>query len=111
MDRKVTPTSGLTLFQVVASDGRTVRLHEEWCHVHLFERKRELAQLTNPVQEIERALTHATEVRPSTSHSNRLMYVGPAIGHGFFSNDCLHVVVEPEAGNRGFVVTVLMRKA
>jgi hypothetical protein len=111
MDRKVTPTTGLKLFEVVAHDDRTICLHEEWCHVHILGRKRELAQLQNPVQEIERALTHAVEVRQSTTYSDRLMYVGPAIGHGFFGNDCLHVVVQPTSPERGFVITVLMRRA
>lgn len=99
------------MFEVVAADGRRVRLHEEWLHVHILGRKPEIAQLTNPVQEIEHALTHATDVRTSTGYSDRLVYVGPAIGHGFFRDDCLHVIVQKERQDRGFVVTVVMRKA
>lgn len=111
MERKVTPTTGLKLFEVVACDDRTVCLHEEWFHFHILGRKREIAQLQNPVQEIERALTHAVDVRRSTTHSTRPIYVGPAIGHGFFRDDCLHVIVQPTAEKRGFVITVVMRKA
>ena len=88
-----------------------MRLAEEWLFVHVLGRKPEIARLTNPVQEIECALTHATAVRPSTTHSDRLLYVGPALGHGFFRNDCLHVVVQQEPEKRGFVVTVVMRRA
>jgi hypothetical protein len=99
------------MFQVVAADGRRVRLHEDWLHVHVLQRKPEIAKLANPVQEIEPALTHATDIRPSTTHSDRLLYVGPAIGHGFFTDDCLHVIVQQQPEDRGFVVTVVMRKA
>jgi hypothetical protein len=105
------PTSGLRLFEVVASDGRSVRLHEEWFHEHVLGRKREIAQLQNPVQEIERALTHAVLVKPSSVHPSRQIYVGPAIGHGFFRDDCLEVVVQPTGQTHGFVITVVMRKA
>jgi hypothetical protein len=111
MPGRVTPTTGHRLFEVVAADGRRVRLHEEWLFVHILGRKPEIAGLTNPVQEIERALTHATVVRPSTSHSDRLLYVGPALGRGFFRDDCLQVVVQREHEDRGFVVTVVMRRA
>lgn len=64
MDRRITPTTGIKLFEVVASDGRKVSLYE-----------------------------------------------GPAIGHGFFRDDCLHVVVEKAFTDRGFVITAVMRKA
>ena len=99
------------MFEVVAADGRRVCLHEDWLHEHILGRKPEIARLTNPVQEIEHALTHATEVRPSTTRSDRLLYIGPAIGHGFFGNDCLHVIVQQLPDDRGFVVTVVMRRA
>jgi hypothetical protein len=99
------------MFEVVAADGRRVCLHEEWLHVHILDRKPEIAQLTNPVQEIEHALTHATHVRRSTEHSDRLLYVGPPIGRGFFRDDCLHVIVQKQPDNRGFVITVVMRRA
>lgn len=111
MERRVTPTSGRRLFEVVASDGRSVCLHEEWLFVHILQRKPEIAQLQNPVQEIERALTHAVIVRPSPVHAERSIYVGPAIGRGFFHQDCLQVVVQPTAADRGFVITAVMRKA
>jgi hypothetical protein len=96
---------------VLASDGRRVCLHEEWYHVHLVHRKPEIANLTNAVQEIERALTHSVDIRRSTTHSHRRLYVGPAIGHGFFRDDCLHVVVDPSGPSSGVVITVVMRKA
>lgn len=111
MDRRVTPTSGLRLFEVVAADGRRVCLHEEWFHVHILERKPEIAQLQNPVQEIEHALTHAVAIRSSPTHRERSIYVGPAIGRGFFRDDCLEVVVQPTTPDRGFVITAVMRKA
>lgn len=99
------------MFAVVAVDGRLVCLHEEWYHVHILQRKPEIAQLSNPLQEIQRALTHATDIRRSTSYSVRPIYVGPAIGRGFFAEECLHVAVQPTEQNRGFVITVVMRKA
>jgi len=111
VDRRITPTSGLRLFEVVASDGRRVCLHEDWCHAHILQRKPEIAQLQNPVQEIERALTHAVMVRPSPAHRERRIYVGPAIGRGFFRDECLEVVVQPTGADRGFVITAVMRKA
>ena len=111
MDAKITPTSGVRLFDVVACDGRRVCLHEQWFHHHILGRKLEIAQLANPVQEIERALTHAVDVKRSTTYSTRPIYVGPAIGRGFFRDDCLHVVVQPQTGNTGFVITVVMRRA
>jgi hypothetical protein len=107
----VTPTSGHRMFEVVATDGRRVCLHEDWLHVHILGRKPEIAQLANPVQEIEHALTHASHVHRSTTHSDRLLYVGPAIGRGFFRDNCLHVIVQKQADDRGFVVTVVMRRA
>jgi len=79
--------------------------------VHILQRKPEIAQLRNPVQEIERALTHAVTVRPSPVRRERCVYEGPAIGHGFFRDDCLHVVVQPTTADRGFVITAVMRKA
>ena len=108
---RVGPTGGVKLFQLVAVDGRTVCLHEEWYHVHILQRKPEIAQLANPLQEIERALTHAVDVRRSAKYSTRPLYVGPAIGHGFFRDECLHVAVQPTSADRGFVITVVMRKA
>jgi hypothetical protein len=67
--------------------------------------------LANPVQEIERALTHAVAVRESATHRARKIYVGPAIGRGFFTDDCLEVVVQPTSAAAGFVITAVMRKA
>jgi hypothetical protein len=63
------------------------------------------------VQEIERALTHAVVVRASPVHREPCIYEGPAIGHGFFRDDCLHVVVQKTFADRGFVITAVMRKA
>jgi hypothetical protein len=112
MTDRVTATSGVKMFEVVAVDGRTVCLHEEWYHVHILQRKPEIARLTNALQEIERALTHAVDIRRSTSYSTRPVYIGPAIGRGFFRNECLHVAVQPTGhGARGFVITVVMGKA
>ena len=107
----ITATSGLKLFDVVACDGRRVCLHETWFHHHILGRKPEIAQLANPVQEIQRALTHAADVRRTTTYSTRPIYVGPMLGRGFFREYCLHVAVQPYGDNRGLVITVVMRKA
>lgn len=108
---QITATSGLRLFEVIACDGRKVCLHETWFHHHILARKPEIAQLVNPVQEIQRALTHAVDVRRTTTYSTRPIYVGPMLGRGFFREYCLHVAVQPKAGNNGLVITVVMRKA
>lgn len=107
---KITATSGIKLFEIIAADGRRVCLDELWYHVHILQRKPEIRDLANPLQEIERALTHAVSIG-STSYSHRPIYIGPALGKGFWANECLHVTVEPKEDNRGFVVTVVMRKA
>lgn len=108
---QITATSGLRLFEVIACDGRRVCLHETWFHHHILIRKPEIAQLVNPVQEIQRALTHAVDVRRSTTYSPRPIYVGPMLGRGFFRENCLHVVVQPLADHRGLVITVVMKIA
>lgn len=51
------------------------------------------------------------DVLAAPRHKERFVYVGPAIGRGFFRDDCLHVIVEQTSTDRGFVITAVMRKA
>lgn len=76
--------SGIVLFNVKAVDGRMVRLHEQWFHEHIIQRKQEIGWLAEPVEEIKRALITATEVRWQPEYQ-RPLYVGPFIGHGFLA--------------------------
>jgi hypothetical protein len=99
--------SGIVLFNVKASDGRMVRLHELWFHEHIIQRKIEMGWLTEPVEEIKRALVEATEVRWQPEYQ-RPLYIGPFIGHGFLSNTRLHVSVEPEKNHQGVIITVVL---
>lgn len=102
------PWSGVTLLDVTASDGVRVRLHEEWYHVHIVQRKREIGHwMADPLAEIRRALEEAVEIRPQAN--GRKLYIGPMIGRGFMHNNCLHVAVQPESGNCGVVFTVVAK--
>jgi hypothetical protein len=67
--------------------------------------------MPEPVAAIKRALTDAEEIRPAAPGSDRVTYVGPPFGAGFFRDDCFHVVVEPEPNEKGWVVTIVRHRS
>ena len=99
--------SGVVLFNVRASDGRMVRLHEQWFHEHIIQRKQEIGWLAEPLEAIKRALIEAEEVRWQPDYQ-RPLYIGPFIGKGFLANTRLHVAVDPDKDHTGVVITVVL---
>jgi hypothetical protein len=100
--------SGIRLFVVTARNGAKIALHEEWYHVHILHRKREMTWISDLQERIKQALISPVEIREQ--HRAKWLFVGPPLGGiGMLKDCCLHVAVQSTGkGTRGVVLTVML---